>query len=196
MQSDNIQRFALALTKWVGSPSSIVAHTIFFILSFAAAYFGFIELNSMLLVVTTIVSLEAIYLAIFIQMTINLQAKTIQAVEKDIDEIQEDVEEIAEDVGEIAEDVDEIQEDVDELQEDVEDIEESDTADERRTEEQKRLLEIIQNDIQKLLSDLERAHVAHAPTPARTPSDAPAAAVAALPKKPAAKKKAKKIKVK
>ena len=141
MQPDNLQKTALAVTRWIGSPSSIVIHTVLFLLSFLAAAFGFLEWNSMLLVLTTIVSLEAIYLAIFIQMTLNYQSQMIAAVEKDIDEIQEDVEEI--------------QEDVDELQEDVEDIEESEDADERRKADQTKTLETIHADLQRLLTDIE-----------------------------------------
>ena len=105
MQPDNLQKTALAVTRWIGSPSSIVIHTVLFLLSFAAAALRFLEWNSMLLVLTTIVSLEAIYLAIFIQMTLNYQSQMIAAVEKDIDEIQEDVEEIQEDVDELPKDV-------------------------------------------------------------------------------------------
>ena len=79
----------------------------------------------MLLVLTTVLSLEAIYLAIFIQMSLNRTRESLAGVEVDIGEIQEDVGEIQEDVGEIQEDVDEIQENVDDLQGDLlEDLEE------------------------------------------------------------------------
>src|ERR1044072_4795396 len=103
---------ALAVTRAIGSPASIVIHTVLFLVSFAAAFSGYITFDRMLLILTTIVSLEAIYLSIFIQMSLNYTSQSIEEVEKDIDEIQEDVEEIAEDVEEIAEDVDELQEDV------------------------------------------------------------------------------------
>jgi len=62
------------------------------------------------------------YLSIFIQLSVNHQAKALAGVEKDIDEIQEDVEDIAEDVEEIAEDVEDIQEAHEEIQEDIEEI--------------------------------------------------------------------------
>ena len=110
MSQQSTQHFALSVTRAIGSPSSIILHTLLFILSFVAAIIGWIAWDNMLLILTTIVSLEAIYLAIFIQMTINIQSKSIEAVEKDIDEIQKDVEEISEDVEEIQEDVEEIQE--------------------------------------------------------------------------------------
>lgn len=116
-----LENIALSVTRAVGSVASIIVHSFLFLGAFALVFFGF-DLDRVLLVVTTIVSLEAIYLSIFIQLSVNYQAKALENVEKDIDEIQEDVEEIAEDVGEIAEDVEEIQKDVDEIQEDVDEI--------------------------------------------------------------------------
>ena len=130
------EQLALAVTTWIGSIPSIITHTILFIGAFLLVLLG-IPLDRVLLVLTTIVSLEAIYLSIFIQMSVNYQARAIANVEKDIDEIQEDVEEIShdveeiqEDVEEIAEDVEEMQEDIDEIQEDVEEISESEEKDE------------------------------------------------------------------
>jgi peptidoglycan hydrolase CwlO-like protein len=123
-----LEKIALAITRGVGSVWSIIIHTIIFITSFSLVFFG-IRFELVLLVVTTILSLEAIYLSIFIQLSVNHQARALANVEKDIDEIQEDVEEIAEDVEEIQEaheeiqeDIEEIQEDIDEIQEDVEEI--------------------------------------------------------------------------
>lgn len=137
-QLDNIERFAFKATHWIGSTESLLIHTALFFSAFLF-YFAGIPLNSILLAVTTLVSFEAIYLSIFIQMSVNRQARKLHAVSRDIEEIQEDVEdiqenvediqedveEIQEDVGEIEKDVDEIQKDVDEIQEDVEDIEEN-----------------------------------------------------------------------
>lgn len=154
----NIQETAIAITRWVGSPASIIVHTVLFAASFLAVALGFIEFDRMLLVLTTVVSLEAIYLAIFIQMTINYQAAAIAEVEQDIDEIQEDVQEMQEDVGEIQEDVEEISEDVDELQEDVEEMSEEEeseeAAEERRKTEQRETLDSIESSIQKLMEDI------------------------------------------
>ena len=121
MQQSKFQQIALRFTKWVGSPTSITVHTIFFIACFLSVFVG-IDFDKMLLVLTTVVSLEAIYLAIFIQMTVNSQTESIKDVAEDIDEIQEDVDEIQGDIDEIQEDVDEIQEDVDVIQGDVEDV--------------------------------------------------------------------------
>lgn len=153
---NKVERTALAVTRWVGSPASVVFHTVLFIISFALAFSGVVEFDRMLLILTTIVSLEAIYLAIFIQMTLNYTTDTIEEVERDIDEMQEDVEEIQEDIDEMQEDVEEIQEDVDELQEDVEEIEESEDADEMRKMQQRQTLETIQITLAKLTEDISK----------------------------------------
>jgi len=78
------------LTFWIGTPQSIVAHTAFFIGIFILILFG-ISTDKVLLILTTAVSLEAIYLAIFIQMTVNRTTTSLAGVEKDIGDIQEDV---------------------------------------------------------------------------------------------------------
>ena len=62
---------ALAVTRAIGSPASIATHTVIFIAAFLLAYTEFITFDRMLLLLTTIVSLEAIYLSIFIQMKTN-----------------------------------------------------------------------------------------------------------------------------
>lgn len=156
----DLEKTALAITRAVGSPTSIIIHTLLFAASFAAAFLGYVSFDRMLLVLTTIVSLEAIYLAIFIQMTINYQGEDIAEVQEDIDEIQEDVEEISEDIDEIQEDVDELQEDVEEISEDVEEMveeeESEEQAEERRKSEQKETLDTIQDNLRKLLEDVER----------------------------------------
>ncbi|MEO5635452.1 MAG: hypothetical protein ABIS26_00905 [Candidatus Paceibacterota bacterium] len=101
--------FSKKITRWVGSSQSIVVHTIFFIAMFSLRFFG-VAASDVLLILTTVVSLEAIYLSIFIQMTVNKHSEELEEVSEDIDEIQEDVEEIQENVDEIQEDVEEIQE--------------------------------------------------------------------------------------
>lgn len=144
-----LEKTALKITKAVGSPVSIVIHSILFLGSFALAFWGFVDFDRMLLVLTTVVSLEAIYLAIFIQMTINYQSANIA-------EVQEDVEEISEDVGEIQEDVEELQEDIEEISEDVEEMSEEDQEEEAEEEKQQKAIEAIHHDLQRLLIDIEK----------------------------------------
>ena len=134
--------------KWVGSLVSLTIHTILFLACFFAGI-AWGHWDSVLLVLTTVVSLEAIYLSILIQMSINRNTESLQAVEKDIDEIQEDVEDIAEDV-------DEIQEDVEDIAEDVEELNEEDEQEESQEEQDRRLLKDIQDNMMKITADLEQ----------------------------------------
>jgi uncharacterized protein YoxC len=104
---------AIRATRWIGSTPSLLVHTGLFLFAFLFYFWGF-DINTVLLVLTTVVSLEAIYLSIFIQMSVNRQARRLHAVARDVEDIQDDVEEIQEDVDEIQEDVEEIQEEEDE----------------------------------------------------------------------------------
>ncbi len=106
-----LDNFSNKITTWIGSTQSIILHTIFFIGIFGLRLFG-VPSSDVLLILTTIVSLEAIYLSIFIQMTVNKHSEELEEVSEDIEEIQKDVDEIQEDVDEIQEDVEEIQGDV------------------------------------------------------------------------------------
>jgi uncharacterized membrane protein len=121
---ERLERIADVATRWIGSTGSLVVHTLLFIIAFSLPPLHIVSFDKMLLVLTTIVSLEAIYLAIFIQMSVNKNSKDIEEIQEDVEEIQEDIEEIQEDVEEIQEDVEEMQEDVEEIQEDVEEIQE------------------------------------------------------------------------
>lgn len=123
-----LEKIANGIIWWVGSIQSLVFHTIFFIVSFALPVFKIVEFEHMLLVLTTIVSLEAIYLAIFIQMSVNKSSEHIEDLKEDVGEIQEDIEEIQEDIDEIQEDIDEIQEDVEEINEDDDEEDHSERA--------------------------------------------------------------------
>ena len=104
-----LEKTALIATKWIGSTSSLIVHSLAFILSFALPLLGLIAFERMLLVLTTVVSLEAIYLSIFIQMTINKNSQDIEIIQEDVDEIQEDIEDIEQDIDSIQKDVGEIQ---------------------------------------------------------------------------------------
>lgn len=118
-QKVKLEKSAERATRWIGSTSSLIAHTLFFIISFSLPLIKVISFEEMLLILTTVVSLEAIYLAIFIQMSVNKNIKDIEIIQEDVGEIQEDIEGIEGDIDEIQKDVDEIQEDVDEIQGDL-----------------------------------------------------------------------------
>lgn len=135
-------------TAWVGSVSSVIFHTVIFIGCAALGVFGFVAWDTILLVVTTVVSLEAIYLAIFIQMTVNEHSR-------ELDQVTEDVEDIQEDIEEISEDVEDIQEDVEDIQEDVEEMSEEEKAKIKEKQYHSMTLDQLTKDVQRVLSDLE-----------------------------------------
>lgn len=85
----------------IGSVPSLIIHTILFILAWLFTDFLFL---------TTIVSLEAIYLSILIQLSVNIQAKKLQSIQEDVEGIQEDVEGIQEDVEDEEDDDESIKE--------------------------------------------------------------------------------------
>ncbi len=119
--ANNLEAAFIGFTKWVGSVPSILLHTLFFVVALSLPFFG-VDLEKVLLVVTTVVSLEAIYLSLFIQMSVNRTTKALEVVEHEIDELAEDVEEIGDDVEEIQKDIEEIGDDVEEMSEDMEEI--------------------------------------------------------------------------
>lgn len=123
--------------KWIGTPRSLLIHTLIFIGIPTLTFLGF-DLRNVLLVFTTWLSIEAIYLAIFIQMTVNRNTRSLEDVGEDIEDIQEDVKELDQDVEEISEDIDQIQ---------AEDI-----TDEQDTEQ---ALDDIEKQIQQVLENLD-----------------------------------------
>lgn len=159
----NFERISIKATRWIGSIGSLVIHTLFFVGCFILYFYG-IPMDKILLVLTTVVSLEAIYLAIFIQMSVNRQARKLKAVARDVDEIQEDVEEIQKDVEEIQEDVEEIEKDVDEIQEDVEDIQEEEIIEEKEEKEDDETLTRIENTLTKLIEEIVELKKQHQDT--------------------------------
>ena len=163
-----LQKVTDGIMWWIGSIPSLIIHTLVFLVAFLLPILGWVNLDTMLLVLTTILSLEAIYLAIFIQMSVNRSHEHIEDLKEDVTEIQEDIEDIQEDIEEISEDIDEISEDIDDIQEDIEDIAEEEDDDDHSERARnvmlksnvssnknniKELKEMIQN-LQKQLEDL------------------------------------------
>jgi peptidoglycan hydrolase CwlO-like protein len=112
-----IEKMVLNIINLMGSVSSLIIHTVFFVYAW---------LFTTQLFLTTVVSLEAIYLAILIQLSINFQTKRLEHIQENVEDIQENVEDIQENVEEIQGDVEEIQEDVEEINEDEENEDEED----------------------------------------------------------------------
>lgn len=117
-----LENLAIKATEFIGTPASILIHTVLFIMAFALYFIG-IPLEEILLVVTTIVSLEAIYLALFIQLTVNKNTQSLEEVEEDIEEIQEDVQGLEGEFDEIAEDVEGLEGNIKKLRDGIKDIE-------------------------------------------------------------------------
>lgn len=155
MQGNGVHKKGLtfeAITTWVGSLSSLLLHTGAFIAAFIVAILGYAEWDTVLLVLTTAVSLEAIYLAIFIQMTVNRHQKELQEVSEDVEDIQEDIEDISEDVEDLGKDVEDIQENIEDMSEE----EQSELqAEEERKNRQLSTMEQLSNDVRRVLEDLE-----------------------------------------
>jgi len=136
------------VTGAVGSSASLILHTLFFIAAFGLGFSRLLPWDMVLLVLTTAVSLEAIYLAIFIQMSVNRNTESLREVEEDVEDIQEDIEDIGEEVKELGEGVEDIQEEIEELADDEE-------RDEERKKRQAVTLNRITADIERLLADIE-----------------------------------------
>jgi hypothetical protein len=141
------------ITSWVGSTPSLILHTLVFAGFFLLVGLGILALETMLLILTTLVSLEAIYLAIFIQMTVNANTESLREVEEDIDEIQEDVEELGEDMDEIQEDIEEMSEDIEEMNE--EELRDKVLEQHLTAKDDAIVLDQLMKDVQRVLADLE-----------------------------------------
>ncbi len=165
-------------TQWIGTPSSIIVHTILFIGVFFLSLFG-LSTEEILIILTTAVSLEAIYLSIFIQMSINKTSASIEEVGKDVDELQEDIEDIEGNVKDISKDIDEIQEDVEDIEGNVKDIskdiDEIQDDDDKQEDEVKRAARIIgkvelqMQEIMKELQNLKKKNGNHTTTQEKQP---------------------------
>ncbi len=129
------------ITAWVGSFPSLVFHTLLFAGVLVIGILDIIPLQTVLLVLTTIVSLEAIYLSIFIQITVNRNTASLEEVEENIDEIQEGVEELGEDV--------------DEIQDDIEEMTEVEEVEKQKEQHHQITLEQLTTDVKRVLADLE-----------------------------------------
>lgn len=95
-----IEKLAMKITNWIGSVNSVIIHTIIFVVMILLWIFAPIiplDRGYILLILTTLVSLEAIYLSIFIQMSVNYQSQKLHNIQEHVEDIQENVEELNED---------------------------------------------------------------------------------------------------
>jgi hypothetical protein len=113
-----VEKVAVKITEWVGTPLSIVVHTIIFATAFLVYFLG-VSLEIVLLVMTTFLSIEAIYLSLFIQLSVNRTTESLEEVEEDLGEIQEDVEGLEGGIKRIRRNVAELESDVENISEDI-----------------------------------------------------------------------------
>jgi cell division protein FtsL len=118
-RENKVLQWLLQIPAWIGTPFSLILHTLFFAISLSIPLWSKITFEEILLWLTTVVSLEAIYLSLFIQISVNQSNATIAEIQEDVEEIQEDVEDIQEDVEDIQEEIIE-EEDGAEMVEDAE----------------------------------------------------------------------------
>jgi methyl-accepting chemotaxis protein len=105
MKFDSLEKTILAIPTYLGTINSIIIHTLLFGGIYSLLLFG-VPIETVNLTLTTIVSLEAIYLSIFIQLSVNQSQKNIEEVAHDVDEISEGMQEISHDIDEISQDLD------------------------------------------------------------------------------------------
>lgn len=137
--NNTLEKLAVKTTEWIGTIQSLIVHSFLFLGTLSLVFLG-ISSDKVLLVLTTWVSLEAIYLSIFIQMSVNRNTKSLEEVEEDIEEIQEDVEGLEGDVEDISEE--------------IEDIQAEDVKEDMAEKEAKVTLKNIEDDLEKLQSDI------------------------------------------
>ena len=120
-QSNALERASISITRWMGTPWSILFHSGIFASTFILILFG-IDSNRVMLILTTAVSLEAIYLSLFIQMTVNRNTRSLEEVEEDVESIEEDVEDISEDTSPVEDSLKTIEQQLQQLTHSIHDL--------------------------------------------------------------------------
>ena len=85
MGKSSFDRFADWLAWNIGSNASLAIHTVFFS-GFFALYLMGVSFDRLILVLTLLVSLEAIYLSVIIQRSVNKQERKIEHIMAEIRE--------------------------------------------------------------------------------------------------------------
>ena len=85
------EKLSFKLAKLIGSPLSLLLHTIVFAGFLFLRYIGVIN-NAVLLILAALACLEAIYLVIFVQMITKNNTKTLGEIQQKIDLMQQEEE--------------------------------------------------------------------------------------------------------
>ena len=88
-----LEKFSLSLARWIGSPFSLLLHTIVFGGFFILRYYGLVS-NPVLTVLIAAVVLEAIYLVIFIQIIVKNNTNSLVALQGNVEEIKQEEKEV------------------------------------------------------------------------------------------------------
>ena len=87
-----LEKFSFKLTEFMGSPFSLILHTIIIALVLSLRYFEIVG-NFTVVGLAAIFSLEALYLAIFTQIKVNRNTKSLNEAEATIENIHEEEQE-------------------------------------------------------------------------------------------------------
>lgn len=88
-----LEKFLFKLTELLGSPFSLILHTVFIAGFFYMRYLGLVS-NLTLLTLATIVSIEALYLAIFNQIKVKRHTNSLSETTTIIENVREEEQEI------------------------------------------------------------------------------------------------------
>jgi uncharacterized membrane protein len=98
-QNSKILDLLIKIPENIGTPKSLLVHTLVFLVFLTLPFVGLgLKSEQVNIFFTTLLSLEAIYLAIFIQMSVNRSNQNIQDLSEDLDDIQEDIVDIQGDI--------------------------------------------------------------------------------------------------
>lgn len=147
--------FTEKFTAALGTPVSLFLHTVFFVVMFLLPFFG-ISFQDMMLALTTAVSIEAIYLALFIQMTVNRASESLEEVEESLEDVEESLEGVEEDLEGLEKNLGGIEKDIDGLEKDIDDIIEDDRDDDVHDKKVARMLSKIDARLNELHEEITR----------------------------------------
>ncbi len=115
----DLERLSDTITDALGSSVSVVAHSVLFLAIFRLWLLG-IGIDEIPLILTTAVSLEAIYLPIFIQRSTNRQAVRIESA---VEEIRRNTEETLVRLAALTrQEIDEVGQSVEDIEDKIEDV--------------------------------------------------------------------------
>jgi len=83
------EKIAIRMIEWIGTTSSLLLHSLVFLFFLVLIISGY-QTQNVMLVLTTGLSIEAIYLAIFIQMSLNKNNKILEEVCEEVEELKEE----------------------------------------------------------------------------------------------------------